>query len=216
MSTMSNNDDNLEEPKTITESSKNEIKSPDLNNGKKIAKFNIQNYYAANKYNNKELRKFIRTRYLFYKHIFKNKEFVHIVLRLRSRSLIEHCKGFFWGICDGACTGLCLGGKWGGNGGWLMGGITQLISLLVSPILGCIHGAILGLLSNRVEISEILKDYRYMLGGTGGHQNDKLRTMVHPGGDKHVIVPRYITAGDVYADESKSRLSTVLPKTVDH
>lgn len=149
--------------------------------------------YERVPHNNDELRKHIRKRYHFYKNLCKHpKELDVKFYRDRIRSVKNHLSGLVWGFSDGILTGYALGGKWGGNGGWIAGGITQLLGLFVSGFVTGIYGAFVGALTNRNEVGELLKDYRYSIGSTNSQSTVKNNTKIFPG----YVPPMYMTAGD--------------------
>jgi hypothetical protein len=105
-------------------------------------------------------KKYIRQKFLFYRRAFANNELPELI----RNAALEHCKGALFGLLDGILTGIALGGKWGGNGGWVAGAVTQLLALIVSPFVSGVHGFVVGLLTSRVEVSDLMKDYRYSFG----------------------------------------------------
>lgn len=150
-------------------------------------------FYDTEKFVNDSRKEYIKKRYEYYLDMFnKEKDFDKYFLKSKWNSLKRHSGGILWGAVDGFATGMCLGGKYGGAGGWIVGGIAQGVSIIVGPIVGAIHGAIVGAMSNKEEVAELLKDYRYTVGSTMGKEVVKPRTEFFPNYNK----PLYLVNGD--------------------
>lgn len=81
--------------------------------------------------------------------------------------LKQRCSGLIYGSVDGMATGYYIGMKWGGGGGWIVGSIAQICGMIVCPICAGVGAAIIGAFTDRISLTQLIKDYRYSFGAGG-------------------------------------------------